>query len=73
MKNDTLLEIVLRKKIAVTRIMETKKDIMLMLQRMMNLHRREPDMKVKILQARMNFFLFLLSRETLLMKVMIGL
>ena len=31
-----------------------KEDIMLMLQRMMN--RREPNMKVKILQARMNMF-----------------
>ena len=56
MKNDTLLEIVLRTKVALTRIRDTRKDIMLMLQRMMNLHQREPDMKVKILQARMNMF-----------------
>ena len=33
-----------------------KEDIMLMLQRMMNHPRKEPDMKVKILQARMNMF-----------------
>ena len=56
MKKDTLLEIVLRTKVALTIIRETKEDIMLMLQRMMNLHQREPDMKVKILQARMNMF-----------------
>ena len=56
MKNDTLLEIVLRTKLALTRRMETKEDIMLILQRMMNLHRGKPNMKVKILQARMNKF-----------------
>ena len=33
---------------------EAKEDIMLMLQRMMNHPERDPDMKVKILQARMN-------------------
>ena len=33
-----------------------KEDIMLMLQRMMNHPGRDPDMKVKILQARMNMF-----------------
>ena len=33
-----------------------KEDIMLMLQRMMNHPERDPDMKVKILQARMNMF-----------------
>ena len=33
---------------------EAKEDIMLMLQRMMNHPKRDPDMKVKILQARMN-------------------
>ena len=56
MKNDTLIEIVLRKKVALTRRREAREDIMLMLQRVMNLHRREPDMKVKILQVRMNMF-----------------
>ena len=56
MKKDTFLEIVLRTKVALTRRRKVREDIMLMLQRMMNLHRREPDMKVKILQARMNMF-----------------
>ena len=56
MKEDTLLDIVLRTKVALTRRRETKEDIMIMLQRMMNLHQRELDMKVKILQARMNMF-----------------
>ena len=35
---------------------EAKEDIMLMLQRMMNHPGRDLDMKVKILQARMNMF-----------------
>ena len=35
---------------------EAKEYIMLMLQRMMNHPERDPDMKVKILQARMNMF-----------------
>ena len=35
---------------------KAKEDIMLMLQRMMNHPERDPDMKVKILQARMNMF-----------------
>ena len=35
---------------------EAKEDIMLMLQRMMKYPERDPDMKVKILQARMNMF-----------------
>ena len=52
---------------------EAKEDIMLMLQRMMNLPEREPDMKVKILQARMNMFWYQLSQVTLFMEVMIGL
>ena len=42
MKEDTLLEIVLETKLALTRIRETREDIMLMLQRMMNLPQREP-------------------------------
>ena len=56
MKKDTLLEIVLRTKVALARRRDTRKEIMLMLQRMMNLHKREPDMKVNILQVRMNMF-----------------
>ena len=35
---------------------EAKEDIMLMLQRMMNHPERDPYMKVKILQVRMNMF-----------------
>ena len=35
---------------------EAKEDIMLILQRMMNHPERDPDMKVRILQARMNMF-----------------
>ena len=35
---------------------EAKEDIMLMLQRMMNHPERDPDMKVNILQAKMNMF-----------------
>ena len=41
MKEDTLLEIVLETKVALTRIRETREDIMLMLQRMMNLPQKE--------------------------------
>ena len=41
MKNDTLLEIVLRTKVALTRRREAREDIMLMLQRMMDLPQRE--------------------------------
>ena len=52
---------------------KAKEDIMLMLQRMMNHLERDPDMKVKILQARMNMFLSPLPWETLVMEVMIGL
>ena len=54
MKQDTMQGIVLRNQSQQRRA--TKEDIMLMLQRMMNLARREPDMKVNILQARMNMF-----------------
>ena len=52
---------------------EAKEDIMLMLQRMMNHLERDLDMKVKIIQARMNMFCYQLSQVTLLMEVMIGL
>ena len=53
MKWDTVQEIVLRDRI---RKRATKEYIMLMLQRMMNHPRKEPDMKAKILQVRMNMF-----------------
>ena len=51
-----MLEIVLRKKVALTRRRETKEDIMLTLQRMMNLLRKEPNKKVMILQVMENMF-----------------
>ena len=35
---------------------EAIEDIMLMLQRMMNHSERDPDMKVKIIQVKMNMF-----------------
>ena len=58
-KEDTLQNNVLETRLTLIRRRETREDIMLMLQRMMNLHQREPDMKVKILHARMNmFFIF---------------
>ena len=46
MKEDTLLDIVLRTKLALTRRRETREDSMLMLQRMMNLPQRETDKTV---------------------------
>ena len=51
---------------------EAKEDIMLILQRMMNHPKRDQDMKVKIIQAKMNMFWYQLSQVTLLMQVMIG-
>ena len=56
MKEDTFLEIVLRTKVALTRRRETREDIMLMLQRMMNLPQRESDMKMMIPQVIKNIF-----------------
>ena len=53
--------------ISLTRRKETREDIMLMLQRMMNLPQRESNKKVM-----KNMFLFLLSRELSHMKAMIG-
>ena len=55
-KKDTLLEIVLRIKVALTRIRETKEDIMLMLQRMMHLPQRESDKTVMIIQVMKKMF-----------------
>ena len=51
-----MLEIVLGTKMALTRRRETRKDIMLTLQRMMNLPRRESSKKVMILQVIKNMF-----------------
>ena len=45
-RKDTMLENVLETKMSLTRRRETREDIMLMLQRMMNHPRKEPDMKV---------------------------
>ena len=54
MKKDTFLDIVLRTKVPLTRRREAREYIMLILQRMMNHPRTDPDMNMKILQARMN-------------------
>ena len=54
MKQDIMQRTILRNQSQ--QIRATKEDIMLMLQGMMNHPRREPDMKVKILQGRMNMF-----------------
>ena len=56
MKKDTMLKNVLRTQISLTRIRETREDIMLMLQRMMNLPQREPDKTMIILQVMKNMF-----------------
>ena len=56
MKEDTMLEIVLRTKISPSRRKGTKEDIMLMLQKMMNLPQRETSKKVMILQVMKNMF-----------------
>ena len=56
MKEDTFQEIVPRIRIALTRRKETREDIMLMLQRMMNLPQRESNKKVMILQVMKNMF-----------------
>ena len=55
MKEDTLLEIVLETKVALIR-RETREDIMIMLQRMMNLPQREIDKTTMILQVTKNMF-----------------
>ena len=56
MKEDTFLDIVLRTRVALTRRREKREDIMLMLQRMMNLPQREIDKSVMILQVMKNMF-----------------
>ena len=56
MRNDTLPKLVLETKIALTRRRETREDIMLMLQKMMNLPKRESNKKVMILQVMKNMF-----------------
>ena len=56
MKEDIFLETLLETKVALTRRRETREDIVLMLQRMMNLPQRESDKKVVILQVMKNMF-----------------
>ena len=56
MRRDTSPKIVLEIKVALTRRRTTKEDIMLTLQRMRNLPGREPEKKVKILQAMKSMF-----------------
>ena len=51
MKDDTLQEIVLETKIDLTRGREARKDIMLMLQKMMSLPRIESNRTVMVLQV----------------------
>ena len=56
MKNDTMLKNVLRTQIYLTRRRETREDIMLMLQKIMNPPERESSKKVMILQVMKNMF-----------------
>ena len=63
----------LETKVALTRRRETREYIILMLQRMMNLPRRESNNKVKILQVMKSMFWFLPSRELSHMGARIGL
>ena len=66
-RKDTMLENVLETKVALTRRREARKDIMLTLQRMMNLPERKPKKKLK-----KNMFLFLPSQALLHMEAMIS-
>ena len=54
MRKDTMLENVLETEMALIRRRETRKDIMLTLQRMMNPPKRNPGKKVMILQVMKN-------------------
>ena len=56
MRKDTSLEIVPEMEVAPTRRITTKENIMLTLQRMMNLRGRESKKKVKILQVMKSMF-----------------
>ena len=56
MIKDTILKNVLETKNSLTRRREIREDSMFMLQRMMNLLQREPNMKVKIHQVMKNMF-----------------
>ena len=61
MKRDTLLEIFLETKVALTRRRETREDIMLMLQRMMKLPQRETRKHIMLMLQKM---MSLLRRES---------
>ena len=56
MEEENLQKTVLRIGFTLIRRRGTREDIMVMLQRMMNHPRKELDMKVKIIQGRMNMF-----------------
>ena len=56
MRKDTSPDYVPETKVALIRRRETREDIMFMLQRMMNLPRRESNKKVKILQVMKSMF-----------------
>ena len=56
MKKDTFPKTILETRLTPIRRRETREDIMLVLQRMMNLLQREPDMKVQILKVMKNMF-----------------
>ena len=56
MRKDTMLQNILETKMSLTIRRETLEDIMLMLQRMMNLLQRESDKKVMILEVRKNMY-----------------
>ena len=56
MKNDTFPKIVLETKVDLKRRITTREDIMLMLQRIMNLPRRDSNKKVNILQVMKSMF-----------------
>ena len=73
MRKDTSKDYVPKTKVFLTRRRETREDIVLILQRMMNLPRRESNKKVNILQVMMSMLLFLLSWEPSHMGEMIGL
>ena len=73
MRKDTSPYIFLEIKVSLTRIRTTKEDIMLTMQRIMNLLGRESKKKVRILQAMKSMFSFLPSWELLRMEAMIGL
>ena len=55
-RKDTYLDSIPEKKVPLTRRRERREDIMLILQRMMNLPQRKSNKKVMILQVKKNMF-----------------